>query len=72
MLATVPHHCFLSGSGPDLNCCQIAGWSRQYTQTVNSNKVQWRRNNPSELGRLSVGCPAGPPGDSYHALTFAV
>jgi hypothetical protein len=27
--------------------------------------------NPSKLGRLSAGCPAGPFVDSYNALVFA-
>jgi len=72
VLAMVLDHCFGSGSLSELNCHQIGGLGCQYTRTVNSGTVQWLSPNPSELGGLSAGRPAGSSKHSYNALVFAV
>ena len=72
VLATVPDRHFGSGSGSELNRCQIGGPGCQYTRTVNSGLVRCNSPNPSELGRLSAGRPAGPSVDLYNVLVFAV
>jgi len=67
-----------NGSGPALrvrvrvgtDLVLNGGLGRQYTRTVNSGTVRWTFHNPSELGGLSAGCPAGPSVDSYNALVF--
>ena len=61
-----------SGYGSEPTCFQISAPGRQYTQTVNSDPVQWTSHNMSELGGLSAGCPAGPSVNSYHAFVFAI
>jgi len=60
VLAAVLNLHFGSGSGWESNSRQICGLGQFYTQTVNSGTVGWTTPNPSELGGLSVGCPAGP------------
>jgi hypothetical protein len=51
---------------------QTRGPGRQYSPTTNSGLDRWIAPNPAELGRLSVGCSAGPCVHSYYALAFAV
>jgi len=72
VLATIPDRHFGSGSGSKLNGCQIGGLGFQLTRTAHSGMVPWKTPNPSELGGLSAGRPAGPSIDSYKALEFAV
>ena len=72
MLATVRDSPFRSGYRYKPNCCQLSGPGGQYTRIVNLGTVQWQTPNPFELGRLSVGRPAGPSIDSYKALVSAV
>jgi len=59
------------GTGSEPNRCQIGGPGCQYTRTVNSGPVRCKSPNPSELGRLSAGRPAGPSVDLYNVLVFA-
>ena len=72
MLAMVLHHLFRSGSRSEPNHCQIRGPGCQHTRTVNSGTDQYKSPNPSGLGGLSVGRPAGPSVDLYNALVVAV
>jgi len=73
VLATVPDRHFGSGSGSKPNRCQIGGpGSIQQTRTVNSGTVRCKCPNPSGLGVLSAGHPAGPSVDLYNVLVFAV
>jgi len=72
VLATVPDHHLGSGSGSEPNRCKIGGPGFQYTRTVNSGLVRCKSPNPSELGGLSAGRPAGPSVDLYNVLVFAV
>jgi hypothetical protein len=72
LVATVPDRHFGSGSGSKPNHCQIGGPGRQLTRTAHSGMVPWLTPNPSELGGLSAGHPAGPSIDSYQAVVFAV
>jgi len=70
VLATVLDRRFGSGYGSEPTRFQIAGPGRQYTRTINSGTVRWTSQNPSQLGGLSAGCPAGRSVDSYNALVF--
>ena len=72
MLATVPDRHFGSGSGSEPIRCQIGGPGGQHTRTVNSGMVRCKSPNPSGLGGLSAGRPAGPSVDLYNVLIFAV
>jgi len=72
VLATVPDRHFGSGSGSELNRCQIGGPGCQHTRTVNPGTVRCKSPNPSGLGGLSAGHPAGPSVDLYNVLIFAV
>jgi len=51
---------------------QIGGLGWQYTRTVTLGTVQKKSPNPSELGGLSAGRPAGPSIDSNKTLVFGV
>jgi len=62
----------MSGSGLELNLCQIWCLGCQYTIPVHSGMVQWTALNQAELGWLSVSCSAGPSVDSYNAFDFVV
>jgi len=68
----VPDRHFGIRSRSKLNHCQIGNPGRHWIRTVNSCTARWYDPNPSELGGLSVGRPAGPSIDSYKALVFAV
>ena len=70
--ATVPDHHFGSGSRSKPKRWQIGGPGHQSTRTPHSGTVPWCTPNPSELGGLSAGCPAGPSIDSHKAGVFAV
>jgi len=72
VLATVPDRHFGSGCGSEPNRCQIGGPGCQHTRTVNSGTVRCKSPNPSGLGGLSAGRPAGPSVDLYNVLIFAV
>jgi len=72
VLATVPDRHFGSRSGSELNRYKIGGPDCQYTRTMNWGTVLCQSSNPSDLGRLSAGRPAGPSVDLYNVLFFAV
>jgi len=72
VLATDLDRRYRSGSGSEPNQWHIGGPGCQYGRTVNSNTVRWISSNPSQLGRLSVGRPAGSSVDLYNFLVFAV
>jgi len=72
VLATVPDSHFGSASRSKPNCCQIGGPGCLHTRTVNSGTVRCKSPNPSGLGGLSAGRPAGPSVDLYNVLVFAV
>jgi len=71
VLATVLDRQFRSGTRSEPNRCQIGGPGCQYTRTINSGPVRCKSPNPSELGGLSAGRPAGPSVDLYNVLVFA-
>jgi hypothetical protein len=68
VLATVQDRYLRSGSGSELNRCQIGSSGYQYTRTINLGRVRCKSPNPSELGGLSVG----PCVDLSNVLVFAV
>jgi hypothetical protein len=72
VLTTVPAGHVGSGSGSKPNSCQIGGPVCQHTGTANSGTVRCKSPNPSGLGGLSAGRPAGPSVDLYNVLVFAV
>jgi len=72
VLATILDRHFGSGSGSKPNRCQNGSPGRQKTRTAHLVTVPWKTPNPSELGGLSAGRPAGPSLDSYKAVEFAV
>jgi hypothetical protein len=72
VLVTVLDCLFGSGSGSELNRCQIGGRGCHYTRTVNWCTVRCKSPNQSGLGGLSAGCPAGPSVDVFNVLVFAV
>jgi len=72
VLAPVVDRHFGCGSGSEPNHCQIGAQGCHYTRTVNSATVRCKSPNPSELGGLSAGRPAGPSVDLYNVLVFAV
>jgi hypothetical protein len=72
VLATVPDRHSWSGSGSELNSWQIGSPGSQHTRTVNSGTVRCKSPNPSGLGGLSAGRPAGPSVELSNVLVFAV
>jgi hypothetical protein len=72
VLATVLERHFGSGSGSEPTRCQIGGPGCQHTPTVNSGTVRCKSPNPSWLGGLSAGRPAGPAVDLYNILVSVV
>jgi len=72
VLVTVRDRCLGSGSRSELNCCDIGGPSRQYTQTSNSGIVSRKSPNPSEMGGLLAGCPPVQSVDSFDARVCTV
>jgi hypothetical protein len=60
-----------SGSGSELNNCQIGSPGRQSTGTVDSGTFQSASPYPSELGGSSAGPPAGSSVNTYTALTLS-
>jgi hypothetical protein len=72
LVAMVVDRHFRSGYGLEWNERQIGGLGLQYTRTDDSGTLQLTSPYPSELGRFSAGCPAGPSVNSYNILAFAI
>jgi len=66
--AMVQDHGFGSESCSIHNGCQVGGPGCPYIRTLIWGMVHWKPPNPSDLGWLPTGCPAGPSVDSYNAF----
>lgn len=72
VFATVPDCDFRSGSGSELNDCQLGDDGCQFTQTINSGMVRCKSPNQSEIASLLEGRPAGPSVGLYDVHVVAV
>jgi hypothetical protein len=70
VIAIVPECHFESGTESEKNFSHFGSVGIQHTHTVNSGIVQLISSNPSELGGLSAGFPAGPLVDSYYTPVY--